>query len=123
MFFSKPSGLQYVFRGDPSNYDFNLGALSIDGAWHILNLASLIPANAKLVHLGLCVIADTIGLTFSIKKSSIVNDYNISSIVTQNSYTPNSIDVIVDCTAQQIKYRAYTGTWDTLGIIVMGWFI
>jgi len=116
-------GLRYVHRDGTDMYDYHGGALTRDGAFHTLNLSSIVPANAKLVHLEAGGHGASIGHEFIVKKTGQLYAVAASWLVTLNIYVDNTKEMIVDCTGQHVDYEAASGVWGNLYLNVLGWFI
>lgn len=43
--------MAYIDRGDPPSWDYSKTDFTTDGQWHTLNLRSIVPEGASLVHL------------------------------------------------------------------------
>jgi len=124
MFFSRPAGLKYVNRGDIVLPDYDKTTLTIDGAWHSLNLVAIIPANAKLVCLDLEVKDELVGVKLSINCAGFSLHgtlYRVKTVVTNESIARG---VTVPLTNNAIiQYRVDDIVWLTANISVMGWWI
>ena len=117
--------VNYVDRGDPAAVDFAVGALTTDGAWHDLDLSSIVPASAKAVIIRAQIEDNAAGSIFAIRKNGNSNIVNNARQVTQVADVPIHITptiVPVD-TNRVIEYFASNTTWTTINIAVCGWFI
>ena len=116
-------GLRYVDRGDPDVYDFTEATLVNDDTWRTLDLSAIIPSGVKLVHLRLFELANVDNMYIDIRRVGNANLINVLRLCALHSLVENYTTGIVDCTGQQISYRASTGTITELGIAVLGWFV
>lgn len=123
MLLVKKPGLKYVARGDPSAYDFSQSTLTQDSAWHSMDLSAIIPANAKLVHLALGAAHATPGRYFKVRKPGLSNDFAVANVATQATNIVNTLDAIVPCVSQAVEYFATSGTFVSLRVVVLGWFV
>ena len=123
MFFSKPAGLRYVNRGDPSDFDWDETTLVDDDVKHTLDLSAIVPANAQLVHLRLLAGCPTVDKQFKVMKTGITYDYNSAALYIANAYEFVDRGAFVDCVGQQIDYKIQPAEWSSLGIIILGWFV
>jgi hypothetical protein len=122
MFLAKKCGLTYVARGDPVAYDADQNTLTIDSAYHALNLASIVPANAKLVHFRLRTANAATGKHVKLCKHGVVNGFAIidASITVVNQTHEQS--GVLECTGQQIDYKCDAVAWVAIGFVVLGWW-
>ena len=120
---SRKPGLKYVHRAEPDNYDYDQTTLIQDAVWHTLSLAAIIPASAKLVLLRVGAAHASTGRSFCISKVGESNFYSCVNVVTQVADLANEQTALVDCSGQQIQYRTTLGTFSSLRIVVLGWFV
>lgn len=113
----------YVNRGDPAAFDYTTATLTADSTYRTLNLSSIVPANAKLVQLRLLIANAAAGQAIYIRKVGYNNEFNILSLFTQAPNVTTTTEGFVDCIGQQISYKAATGSWSKLNIVVLGWII
>ena len=123
MMIGRKPGLRYVHRTGVEGYDYDETTLSQDGAWHTISLAAIIPASAKLVLLRVGAAHASPGQYFRVAKAGESNMYSFVNVATQVAYIINEQTALVDCTGQQIKYWASSGTFSTLRLLVLGWFL
>jgi hypothetical protein len=123
MMLAKKPGLKYVARGDPAAYDADQTTLTLDGAVHVLDLSSVIPVNAKVVHLRLRAANAATGKHVKLFKHGVVNSFAImdSSIIVVN--LAHEQTGILDCSGQHIDYKIDAVAWSAIGIVVLGWFL
>lgn len=123
MLMSRKGGLTYVRRAEQAGYDFDATSLTQDSNFHTLSLASIIPANAKLVHLRIGASHASAGRYFRIATVGDTQSIRTVSVATQVANIINETNGFIDCTGQQIAYWATSGTFVALRLTIMGWFL
>lgn len=119
----RPSGMKYVARGDPAAYDFTQATLTIDSDWHSLNLSSIIPASAKLVHTA-CVISNTAGgKIIKFRKPGLSNDYAIHRMWSLAGFVLTEREMTIPVVSQAVSYMVENVAWNTIGFTVLGWWL
>ena len=117
--------MKYVDRGDPAAYDFDQTVLVTDGAWHDLNLSSIVPAEgaSHLVHLCFNIVDDSAGKYIQFREKGNSNAYNVLDLINQVANFPIIYDgfVLMD-SSRVIEYRCSNTVFTTLGIVVRGWW-
>jgi hypothetical protein len=119
----KKPGLKYVRRKDPATYDATQATLTLDAAWHDLDLSSIIPKNAKLVHFRLRVANAATGKHVKLRANGETLEYAIvdGSIIVVN--LAHELTAILECNGQAIEYKADAVAWASIGFVVLGWFL
>jgi hypothetical protein len=113
----------FVDRGDPAAVDYAVGALTVDGAYHDLDLSSIVPSGAKAVLLRLSFANASIGDVFYFRENGNSNSINIGSLnIFTNTTHYNSVVVACD-TNRVVEYRLQVGTWSAFNITVGGWWL
>lgn len=113
----------YVDRGDPAVYDKVKTDLTIDGAWHDLDLSSIIPAGAKAVLLKTRLQSANPGDAIRYRKNGNTNEINVCGCealranVIRTRLGITSIDV-----NRVLEYNADNIAWTLLDIVVRGWW-
>lgn len=113
----------YVDRGDPASYDYAKEDLTIDGAWHDLNLSALVAAGAKAVFIIGHLNGNAIDWKISFRKKGNVNEVNhggmetLRANVTRHRSSTVSLDV-----NRVIQYKVDNENWTTLDLAVRGWW-
>ena len=124
MFFSRRSGHRFVDRGDSVGVDFSVGDLTIDDAWHDLDLSGVIPVNAKAVILRVECNAPAVGERAKFRTKGHSREDNVSIIRTQVAGIGISYDLfIVPDINGVIEYRISTIAYTVFEIVVGGWFV
>lgn len=120
----RPAGYIPIFidRGDPANVDWALEDFTADGAWHDLDLTSVVPAGASAVAFA-CVIFNTIeGKTIAFRTNGNSNSCN-TSLVSNVAVGVISQDIIIAPDANGvIEYNTTAGGWLSLNLSVKGWW-
>jgi hypothetical protein len=119
-----PVGEIYVDRGDPAAQDFTIGGgLTADGAWHTLNLESIIPDDtATRVLLRWQIKDGAAGMNLVMKSRGNTNAYNSIYARTQVANIVLLGEGQIFFTAGRfVEYNITTGT-DEIGLLVRGWW-
>ena len=113
----------YVDRGDPAAYDFAKEDLTIDGAWHDLDLSGIVPVCAKAVLLIGHVEGNAVDWKMNFREKGNVNEVNHADMETirANVTRHRSLIVAVD-TNRVIQYNADNEAWTHLDLAVRGWW-
>ena len=113
----------FVDRGDTTLPDWDHLTLTLDNAWHELDLSAIVPANATAVSI-LCIMnGDAVGRRISLRKSGNANEGNMSIRTTNVANTVGQHDMVVAASANQIiDYKITTG-WNILILVVKGWWL
>jgi hypothetical protein len=123
MFFSKPSGLQYVSRDGAGSADFYAGSFTNDSTWRLLTLPAFVPLNAKLVQFSIAWTNDASGTGGHFRKPGISGDAATHSF---NTYVLSELHyktMIMECVNGTISYNFDTTSWASFSFTVLGWFI
>lgn len=118
-------GSTYVDRGDPAAVDFAVGDLTTNGAWHDLDLSSIVPAGAKSVILYVAMRDTAADVIVIFRKNGNSNSINVGGVANEDSHaTSQRGDIIVALDSNRvIEYFTTNTSIDTLNITVKGWFI
>jgi hypothetical protein len=120
---SRSPGLKYVHRTDQAAYDYDATSLTQDSAWHTLNIAAIVPANAKLVLLRIGASHASAGRYFRVARVGDTQTFSCVNVATQVANIINEQTAPIVCTGQQIAYWATSGTFVALRLLVLGWFV
>jgi len=113
----------YVDRGDTAAYDYVKEDLTIDGAWHDLDLSSIVPAGAKAILLKTSLQSANPGDAIRYRKKGNTNEINVCGCealranVLRTRLGITSID-----TNRVIEYNADDIAWTALDIVIRGWW-
>ncbi len=113
----------YVDRGDPAAYDFAIGDLTIDGAWHDLDLSALVAAGAKAVLLIGHLQGAAIDWKINFRKKGNTNEINHSDMETiRANVTRHRSSIVALDVNRVIQYNADNQAWAALELGVRGWW-
>lgn len=113
----------YTDRGDPAAYDYTKEGLTIDGAWHDLDLSAIVPVCAKAVLLKTLLRSAGVGDKIRYRLKGNINEINVCGCealranVDRTRLGITSID-----TNRVMQYNADNVAWTTLSIVVRGWW-
>ncbi len=113
----------FVDRGDPSAFDWGLAGMTFDGAWHDLNMSSVVPAGAVAVLIHVLLRCNTAGRYINFRKNGISNDYNSATAMSVSSSFETPTDIVVACDSN--RYIEYYGPGSEVvlcGLTVRGWW-
>lgn len=117
----RPTG--FVDRGDPAAYDYAKEDLTIDGAWHDMDLSGIVSEHAKAVF----IIGHLRGAGWDwhikFRKKGNVNEVAHGGMETirANIERHRSSIVALD-SSRKIQYKVDDEAWDTLDLAVKGWW-
>lgn len=113
-----------VDRGDPAAYDYAVGDLTTDGAWHDLDLSSILPAGTVAALIKTQVKDDAAGSYFQFRKNGNSNTIHTSTIRTQAvDVTIEREHIVFPDTSRVVEYRASNTTFTDINIVVCGWWL
>lgn len=114
----------YVDRGDPAAYDYAKEDLTIDGAWHDLNLSAIVPAGAKAILLKTRLQSANPGDAIRYRLKGNTNEINVCGCEALRANVIRTRLGITSIDANRvIEYNADNITWTLLNIVVRGWWI
>jgi hypothetical protein len=120
---SSCTSYRYVDRGDPSAWDWDLGDLTTDGAWHDLDCSSIVSSDATAILFRFYIKDDAAGNTFQARKNGLTNSQAVFAVKTQVANIVNDVNGIIACDSSQvIEYWASNTTWTGIYIQILGWF-
>lgn len=110
-----------VYRGNIAAVDFAIGDFTLDGAWHTLDLSSIVPANATVVHLLVSFKSSVTNDSFWIGRAPQAGNPNRSIVRTAGAFITVSPDIT--CYPDANRHLEYTGSVSTtvLNMVVKGW--
>ncbi len=124
MFFVGRVGHRFVDRGDAVGTDFSVGDLTIDDAWHDLDLSGIIPVNAKAVILRVECSSPSAGDRSKFRTKGHSREDNVSIARSQVTGINIGYDlVVVPDINGVVEYRVSTGVYTVFEIVVGGWFV
>lgn len=115
-------GTSFITAGDPATYDFVKSDLTLNNAFHDMDLSGIAPAGAKAVIMSVRMRTATVGSYFAIKPGSNTNNFNISYAATQvaNQFFYSPLTIEMDA-SMVLKYAAANVTWTNVDISILGW--
>lgn len=110
----------YTDRGDASAYDL---AATCDGSYHDWDISAIVPADAKLVLLGVQIRSDTAGVITRCRTNGNSNEINAGNLsqATANNYVYGEMLVKPD-TNRVVEIYA-SATFNVCNYVVRGWFV
>lgn len=111
-------------RGDPAAFDFTVIGFTCDGAWHDMNLSTIVPAGATLVAMRLLIKDDVVGSRITFRRRGDTNEYNVSDFFILTANQSQGHDMIVRCDGdRRIQYKASAVAWISISLCVKGWWV
>jgi len=117
------TGMIYIDRGDIASYDFEVGDLITDGTWRVLDISSIVPANAKVIVGRIEVNDNSVGKAVYLRPYGYTNVKNRSSVITQVTNVTVVANFSLAIYDQKIEYMASNTAWTAITIQPFGWFI
>lgn len=114
----------FVNRGDPHSQDWDHATLTFDGAWHDLDLSSIVPINTRAVVLRVAWQATLLPFYINFRRKGNVDWPNVAECRNLVSGIVHHVDktVAVDSN-REIQYKAYITAPSMLLITVAGWWL
>jgi len=117
----RPTG--YVDRGDPAAYDYAKEDLTIDGAWHDLDLSGIVSEFAKAVFIIGHVQGAGVDWAIMFRKNGNANEVVHGGMETLRANIERHRSSIVALDAdRKIEYKIDNENWDTLDLAIKGWW-
>lgn len=114
---------QFHDRGDPVTWDWQVGDLTTDGAWHDLDLSTIVPAGTKAVLMRANIVDNLVNQLLYFREKGNSGWQNSSLLTTQVANQGINHDVVVAVDANRvIQYWASSTTWTTINIAVRGYW-
>lgn len=115
---------RYFDRGDPNIWDFGMLDLTLDGAWHTLDLSAIVPANAVAVSLKVNLRNTAIHKKFDLRKTGNAQAYCTCALWTQVANIRIGGVFVVSCSeSRSIDYISAVGGWTSINLQVNGWWL
>jgi len=113
----------YVHRGNPGAWDFTILDLTVDNAWHDLDLSSIVPANAHSVNLITNISGTQIERNIKLRSKDVTGDHNLITLWTQvsNVKLGGCFPLAVDSN-RVIQYKVNHISLDFVNLLVSGWW-
>ncbi len=117
------AGGGFVDRGDLAAHDWTQATLTIDSAYHDLDLSGIIPLGTKLVLFRVRMSDDVTAQGFNLKTKGDVNEINRVESNTQvaNIYIADDKFVVPDAN-RKVEYKITTGV-NNVYLNVGGWWV
>lgn len=113
----------YHDRGDPEDYDFELGDLTADGNWNDLDLSSIVPANAKAVNIHVAYTANITARRILFRRNGNVNAFAVAGVRNVVANIQQYGNLTVACDSNRfIEYNMSSPTTTALYMTVLGWW-
>jgi len=113
----------FVDRGDPAVYDYAKEDLTIDGAWHDMDLSAIVPEKAKAVFIVGHLEGNGIDWTIMLRKKGNVNEVVHGGMETIRANVERHRSSIVALDDNRvIEYKVDNQAWATLDLAVKGWW-
>lgn len=113
----------FVDRGDPADYDYAKEDLTIDGAWHDMDLSEIVPEKAKAVFIIGHLQGNGIDWTIMLRKNGNTNEVVHGGMETIRANVERHRSSIVALDNNRvIEYKIDDQNWDTLDLAVKGWW-
>jgi len=123
MFFLRPSGIQYVNRGDNVTIDYTLTDFIRDGNYHDLDLSGIVGVGKRIVSLRIAIETQSHANYLWLRIKGYVNAMNIVEVRTQVANVTMYVQCDV-CTNEKgvIQYLFENVTWNYAHVNINGWF-
>lgn len=113
----------FVDRGDPAAYDYAKEDLTIDGAWHDMDLSGIVSIHAKAVFIIGHLQGAGVDWEIRFRKKDNVNEIVHGGMETLRAGVERHRSSIVALDADQtIQYKADNENWTTLSLAVKAWW-
>jgi len=113
----------FVDRGDPAVYDYNKEDLTIDGAWHDLDLSHIVSEKAKAVFIIGHLQGNGVDWKISFRKKGNVNEIVHGGMETLRANVERHRSSIIALDDnRKIQYKVDDEAWDTLSLAVKAWW-
>jgi len=116
--------IDFVDRGDPSNFDFTLTDFTTDGVWHSLDVSAIVPAAARMIQLGVSIEDNIAASKVQFRKNGNSNEINTISIETQVKNIARSANGFIPAAGNGlIDYKADNATFISINLYIKGWLV
>lgn len=113
-----------VTRGNTASADYSSGTLTKDGAWHDLDLSSVVPTEARWVQLQVNISAAAIGRYLLLREKDFAEQYVIHKLYTHAAAFPTDARFWIGINSSGIlEYAAAAAAFTDLNITVVAWDI
>lgn len=113
----------FAARGDGANWDWEVGDLTQDNAWHDLDLSGIVPEHAKVVLFTFSYSATNIGIVARFRQNGIAQEIPIARRITLLANISHWTDLTIPVdTNRIIEYKFPVAGFTTLNLRVIGWW-
>ena len=114
--------IQLAERGDPAAYDYTEAGLTMDNAWHNLDVSAIVvDTDASWVLLYVVLNDPNVGDNILFRKDGNANAIAAPGLIAKVANQDISAEILVPCsTSQVIEYKA-NAALASCDIVVMGW--
>lgn len=103
-------------------FDVSESSITTNGAWHDLDLSSIVPSDAKIIVISGFIQDDNTSQRFSVRQNGSTLDDTVRAQWTQAINVPIGFTFIVPCDANQIiEYNGSSATFTHIRLVVLGW--
>jgi len=124
MFFARRAGMKFINRGDPAGWDFDKNDFTCDSSWHALSLASIVPANTKIVEIGIEAQRPDTSRLIQFCTAGYTNRVNASWLymAVAGQFFTDKVSIYMGG-SNIIDYKADNGVYTSLNMVVCGWWL
>lgn len=113
----------FVHRGDPATHDFVKEDLTIDGAWHNLDISAIVPATARAVLWRGQVEGNGADWLVLFRKYGDTNEINVCCLETLRANIARCRLCVGAVDHNRIiQYKIDNQNWTTINLVVRGWW-
>ena len=108
-------------RGDPAAWDLTEATMTMDDAWHDLDLSAIVPADAAWVLLRVLISDPNIDDSLQFRKNGNINTYAVSRVICQVANQNIEAELLVPCDAARVIEYLANAVITSINIVVLGW--
>lgn len=113
----------FVDRGDPASFDFDKEDLTLDGAWHDLDLSGIVPSVARAILICGHIQGNAVDWRVIFRKNGNTNEVNHCGMETLRANVERHRTSVVAIGSDKIiEYKADNQAWATLSLAIRGWW-
>jgi len=113
----------FTDRGDPATYDYAKEDLTIDGAWHDLDLSAIVPSCARAVFIIGHLEGAAVDWKIQFRKKGNTNEIIHGGMETLRAGVERHRSSLVAIGSDQtIEYKISNESWTTLSLAIKGWW-
>lgn len=113
----------YVDRSGIAAEDFDQGDLTMDNAWHDLDLSAVVPAGATVVYLRVNTYDNSATAYLLLRKNGSVGAFDARMCRTPVVDTNLENYILVGCDASRVIEYLANETFTAINIVILGWII